>query len=167
MRWFKANVCLCDGGVLIVNKPVNVATWDVLMLYSRLSVVNQLAPVNRLDAATSGLVAFSVRRVGVRLGNKIYLCLVRSAIISVRIRMSCWLEVKRSWKLCVSYFFERANVGLFLLTSAVLVTGRRHQLRRQLLRLGFGADVRSWCLHSSKLSCIYTNTSASIYAAQL
>ncbi|ATY93535.1 Pseudouridine synthase [Candidatus Hodgkinia cicadicola] len=143
--------------MLIVNKPGDITTWNLLTLRecSNLSVINQLAPANRLDLLTSGLVAFVVRRADVHLNDKLYLCLVRHSTIAVRVRFSCWLEVKRGWKLCISYFLERASFSSFQLLGAVLITGRKHQLRRQLTSMSVQANERSWCLHSFRLRCTH------------
>ncbi|AUG34107.1 Pseudouridine synthase [Candidatus Hodgkinia cicadicola] len=155
--------------MLVVNKPVNALTKSLLTLSraSELAVSRQLVPVNRIDLLTSGLVVLGVRRVRAKLYCKVYLCVVDCSIVGSRLRVSCWVRVKARWKLCVSYFVLRVKIGGFALVNAMLVTGRNRQLRRQLLRLGFRFDQRSWCLHSVALQSECVGVLANVFASVL
>ncbi|XXM93245.1 MAG: hypothetical protein AAI946_00485 [Candidatus Hodgkinia cicadicola] len=156
-------------GLLAVNKSVSVLTQAALAAIedSRLAVLRQLILVNRIDLLTSGLTGFSVRRASVKLRCKLYLCLINRLVIGLRSRVSCWLTIKRRWKLCVSYFVLRSKAGVFALARAVLVTGRKRQLRRQLSSLSVNAGERSWCLHSATLWSVHAGASACICASVL
>ncbi|XXN13716.1 MAG: hypothetical protein AAI978_00515 [Candidatus Hodgkinia cicadicola] len=156
MYCIKPSVALATLGLIVVNKPINMSSWCLLTLSKSSSFIGlcQLAQINRIDSLTSGLVALGVRQLKVGLLTKVYLCIVNSLTVRLRTRVSVWLMIKRRWKLCVSYFVWASIIGLFALTRAELVTGRKHQLRRQLLALsaaGARNHTRCWCLHSFKL----------------
>ncbi|AUG91488.1 Pseudouridine synthase [Candidatus Hodgkinia cicadicola] len=156
-------------GLLVVNKPVGVLAKSLLMFCkaSGPAVSRQLAQVNRIDLLTSGLVVLGVRRVSAKLCCKVYLCVVGCSIVGPRLRVSRWVWVKLRWKLCVSYFVPRVEVGGFALVNAMLVTGRNRQLRRQLSGQGSQFDQRSWCLHSVALQSERAGVLANVFASVL
>ncbi|XXM90066.1 hypothetical protein AADW59_00500 [Candidatus Hodgkinia cicadicola] len=162
MRLLSARVL----AALFVNKPISFSTWAILMSLkrSRLSAFCQLTTLNRIDLITMGLVVCGIKRANVILYNKVYLCVVGRPSFGIRLRLSCWLKIKHRWKLCVSYFVLWLELRALALVRAWLITGRKHQLRRQLSLLNVWVGKCSWVLHSFFVKCAHADINVSVCA---
>jgi RluA family pseudouridine synthase len=150
-----AQILYEDAQCMVVNKPAGLAIHhaldhdDNLLLRIRNFLrlrgeTFQVAPIHRLDIGTSGAVLFGKGRASIsQLGQMImagemtkhYLALVEGCIKRSG-ELNSAVPAKGSMKTALSRFRPVANTNQYTLLELELVTGRHHQIRRQLAAIG-------------------------------
>jgi RluA family pseudouridine synthase len=145
-----------DVQCMVVDKPAGLAVHrahghgdnllqrigDFLRLRGETFLV---APIHRLDIGTSGAVLIGKGRAAASqlgkmimagLATKLYLAMV-AGHISLPGELTSLVPAKGSYKGALTRFRPVATVGSHTLLELELITGRRHQIRRQLAEAGW------------------------------
>jgi len=151
-----AEILYEDTECLVLNKPSGLAVHNSQghddNLKSRLQVflhqrreIFQLAPIHRLDAGTSGAILFGKgKKATGQLGqvlmagrmNKRYLALVQGVVVEAG-ELTTPVLAKGRMKPALTRFRPIDDNGWATLLELELVTGRRHQIRKQLFEAGW------------------------------
>ncbi len=151
-----AEILYEDTECLVINKPAGLAVHNAQghddNLKSRLQgflhlrrEMFQVAPVHRLDAGTSGAILFGKgKKATSQLGQELmaggmskrYLALVQGVVVEAG-ELTAPVLAKGSMKSALTRFRPIDNNGRTTLLELELVTGRRHQIRKQLSEAGW------------------------------
>ena len=151
-----AEILYDDTECLVMNKPSGLAVHHAhghndnlksrLQDFLRLrSEIFQLAPIHRLDAGTSGAILFGKgKKATGQLGQELmaggiskrYLALVQGDVVEAG-ELTTPVLAKGRMKAALTRFRPLDNNGWTTLLELDLVTGRRHQIRKQLSEAGW------------------------------
>ncbi len=166
-----ADVLYEDTECLVINKPSGLAVHNAQghndNLKSRLQgylhlrrEMFRIAPVHRLDAGTSGAILFGKgKRAASQLGQELmaggmskrYLALVRGVVVGAG-ELTTPVLAKGRMKSALTRFRPIDNNGRTTLLELELVTGRQHQVRKQLAEAGWPIIGDSRYHHRSMLA---------------
>ncbi len=153
--------------ILIFNKPYGLLTHHSVKCNLVAFCNHYYVPLNRLDKHTSGSLVFTNYLNKPALFKKIYLCLTYN-VMMLRQRCIRWLLSETNWKVSISYFwcfYDRFLYNKYNLYCVKLITGRKHQIRKQLafyinmidFNLRYNMIFSDFCLHSRFLKLGFTN----------